>query len=1383
MPGFYVANAANILAPEVAAFQDWYMGNVRFAPNDEQSLILNGGQTITSSRTTSFSEMISLRPNTEYTVGLTSTGSSVTSSYVVINADTRQAVLQGSNTKSGRWSATFTTPDVSNLLLTVSASVANGTATLVGASLVYGDQDPGPLNPVYVVTDSSYGAYELRVALYEPNKHWVAALTKADEIQAMMPLSDIGAMKFNYLTSNPYWDKLSATWCEVAVEVSKDGTSWVEVPNGRFIRMEDKNDDAEPETGFELSFVGFGYLMQKMSLMKTDNLNAEQKRPFVNITPGIILRTYILESHEVNVGTGLTFDFSDTLDSNGDPWTYGSLSLYYDMTITMFTALANLVEQGIVEWYIQGRTLRVFNPGSPTISADKSQETIYKTGYEILKAPNRRTNTDIVGRVTVYGEKETAPLVIERPESITPWGHLQTVISQGGVKDEGTKTVLAQNALEKGSEPARELTRTLDWKRARKFPFFDFNLGQYIAEWSADSEAPEAQRVRSVTLTYADQDGVQGNLVLNSRFEESIIKQAKRTNGIANGASLGGTGVPAAPYSPDEDRRVPKAPSGIFVNSVAYVVGTGQDTGQTRAIVTIQWNEVTQATNDTAIDIVEYQVFGRQIETGIPTPEKFRSLATTAPGDESVTLSPYGPGQVWEFKVRAISRASRTNGEFSGTFRHVMAKDATPPKVPTKPILFSRGGAVSITWDGKAVSPTNGSAVTMDLDLNYVEVQVSLLEDFSSDGSTRTLDYLNGPGTIAVSDIAYGSTLYVRFRAIDQSKNISAWSAVASVEAKKLVDTDFTNLILDGANLIDFSVDGTQKLAAGSIDTTRLRVGQANLIVDPTFLNAEITAERMKAIGSNEIARQGFSFISATTTTDGYLAAVDLISARNVWMTTTAGPIANIPVMQGNKYTFTFYYEAVSNAPVVSVIAYLRRTDNTATIMVLGTMPRTEATGFKTFDFVVPVGIALVSVGWNVGNSGTTSDPRVVRFSQIGFRPKIPGVLIENGAVTADKIAANAVSADKISANAVTADSIVAGAIGSIHIRSQAIDGMTITGALIRTSGTLARRIQMNNTEIAQYDANNQRVSAWGQSGFMFRTAVGGGRLELDTSGLRMYNSAGNNTVNFQAATGSTYLGGNITMEGVFKSSTDWPWVEINNALWSNSLFGIRFYGNGGHQGQPEIKVQADGPGQIANGGTLILTSGEVVNTGSGATGHAELRLVTFGDWFLGKVNGSSGAEIRANGGDLRLGTGNAEGSIDMWGYVYLQRRNPGDGIPLVMAGNGGILYQGSVSRLKEDQQPIGTHYEVLDMVPKTWHSAYEKKVDPNVTKRYAGFVAEDLKALSDATGNNLDPLLGYMDGELATLHYERIMAYVIPVMKDMASRISDLENNNSQDA
>lgn len=108
--------------------------------------------------------------------------------------------------------------------------------------------------------------------------------------------------------------------------------------------------------------------------------------------------------------------------------------------------------------------------------------------------------------------------------------------------------------------------------------------------------------------------------------------------------------------------------------------------------------------------------------------------------------------------------------------------------------------------------------------------------------------------------------------------------------------------------------------------------------------------------------------------------------------------------------------------------------------------------------------------------------------------------LIEGGAVTTDRIAANAVTAEKITVdqalvNKLAVSSLWAGKINAQMLSATAIDGKTITSATVK-SATIS----------------GGTITGGTITGATFKTAASGRRLQIDTGGLRFYDSNNNQT-------------------------------------------------------------------------------------------------------------------------------------------------------------------------------------------------------------------------------------------------------------------------------
>lgn len=145
--------------------------------------------------------------------------------------------------------------------------------------------------------------------------------------------------------------------------------------------------------------------------------------------------------------------------------------------------------------------------------------------------------------------------------------------------------------------------------------------------------------------------------------------------------------------------------------------------------------------------------------------------------------------------------------------------------------------------------------------------------------------------------------------------------------------------------------------------------------------------------------------------------------------------------------------------------------------------------------------------------------------------------------------------------------------------------------------------------------------------GGLYKTAASGARLELDTSGLRAYNSGGTKTVDLSASAGD------LTITGTFaiQSATSAARVEIKNS-------GIKIYDSGG---TVRAQLLNDGSGFI--GSTSGLASSAAVSWTSGGTTSVNATNVNTGSLngallSSGTVSDSAVASLAAN--KITAGTG-----------------------------------------------------------------------------------------------------------------------------------------------
>lgn len=1139
------------------------------------------------------------------------------------------------------------------------------------------------------------------------------------EFSATIPLNDVSSLTFSYPRQGQGIDSLFNQFFEVAVVHNPVAGPPVEVPGGRFILAQQENDGTETSGDVRFTMVGYAWPLNVARVMGLTGLNGDGKREFVNATAGGIMKTLLDENKARGWHPGLTYTFTSGLDSNGQAWATQLPKIEYDPTMDLFTILDNLVKQGLCDWYIQGRELRLVKPDL-TLAGDKTS-VVLRYGVDLLEGPNQVQTTNLRHNALVLGEGGKTRSVDQVPGTPQPWGKWFDAISQGGVSDDGTMDAYAQRSLQAGKLAATQLTRTLVVpSRSGYIPFSAFAPGDYITAPNVQG-AMESLRIREIGVRYSDGNH-RVDLTLNDRITEQGIRLSRRIVGIVGGTTQAG-GSGGQPVT--NDTRIPKAPTGLILTSDAYIA-SGRPMGR----VQVDWDAVTQATDNTTMSVSGYEIWARS--SGVASYQ----AATTQSGDQSVILASYFPGSVWYFKVRARASNDRYSA-FSTEVAITIANDTTPPDQPSTPGLVSDFGVLRLTWDGKTSSNTGQQS-----DWTQTIVHVSATNGFTPNADTAR-DTLTGPGTVIIGDVPFGETRYVRLVSQDWAGNLSAPSAQVSA--------------VQTAPELSVEVDG-ENISPGSIDFSKLRSGVYNLIPDPYFRSAEINAIRKN--GSSVI---NFQQPNATYP-HGHVELSGLVSC---YLSATAAPVASdapMDVTPGAAHIFQMEVERLSGAGTWSVYIESLRSDGVVlatTLLASGT-----ATANVSQVWTAPAGAvkARLIVNHPAGNVTRLRKPLLVPRI---FTDQIPDSIITAGkisanaitsdkilagAVVADKIATNAITSDKIVANSVTSAKIAAGAVTASAISAGAIDGKTIVGATIRTAAT-GPRIEMTSTGIYQIDSDGVAWSYWTPNVFALKSGTTGARIELTNTAIRVYNAASQPTFLASAADGSLQIAGTFRTNpaGVF------PRTEIFNTASPGSLFGVDFYTVAGQANYPSIKaVYAASVGDWVRNGLVLQTGSGSNPTQLLLNANGNIRLVSLDNDYGYYLSGSMSTIV----GQLSVTSpGSTTGSAN-----------------LARLGTSEIRTVSSLSRYKLEQEPVGAHYEVLDLRTKTWVDRASREADPEYNERFVGVIAEEAEALSAANGGSLDPLLAYADGELSGFNYDRLATVLIPVIRDMNERLTALE-------
>lgn len=562
------------------------------------------------------------------------------------------------------------------------------------------------------------------------------------------------------------------TFLEVQAEVTFDeGHNWA--PAGpSLLRLSGEHEDTDQAGMRTLRFVGREWVLGKARVGNGDLELIDGKRPFYRASPGQILRTLILEAQDRGAADGIEIgNFTAPKDSSGNAWSKVA-TIYYSPGLPISSVLENLVEQGMCDYRMDGRTIELFDPET-TMGRDLTTgNNPVRVHGAVTEAPVKYTLEDLANSALLMGD-EGFELEVDNPTAPDDYGRLEVTIEQGGVSDSGTARLMVDEALQRGSREVREITRSQSAAGAAFLPLRDYRVGDYVqvhtgGEW-------ERYRVRELQLA---RDGQEWTIhtVINDRLQELLLKLAKRTSGIVNG-SKGSGGDGTRPTPPEKPGIEPAAPEGLVIDQQVYLDRQGIARGQ----ITAGWGSVTESTKGQAVEIGGYELWWRRNETQ----ETWTRVAVTD-GSTSVNHSPvvltdtFGTAMEYQWRVRAIAQASTRPGPFSDVVTLTMTQDTEPPNTPSLPTVSTDLRIITVDVDG-----LDEFGEAMPVDFDHTRIYFAPAEDMVGAEQVGTLTQ---PGSWNSGSMTPDAPVWVAVSAVDHVGNESAMTPAQSVTPRKLVD-------------------------------------------------------------------------------------------------------------------------------------------------------------------------------------------------------------------------------------------------------------------------------------------------------------------------------------------------------------------------------------------------------------------------------------------------------------------------------------------------------------------------------------------------------------------------------------------------------------------
>lgn len=646
-----------------------------------------------------------------------------------------------------------------------------------------------------------------RLVAYLPNGGRLGNLPAPLSWDASIVNNDLGALKVVYSRRTVGGGILKRgleQGLEIGLEVS-DGGTWSEPYNCRYLLIGRSRNAEDVSDTVMLTCQSMGWLANKILNNDTAHLIADGdnkgKRAFLSKNPGTIIRT-ILDENKARKGAGLVLapGFDTGKDAAGANWK-SVYTLYYSLGTSLNSMLSSMVGGGAIDWRTEGRTLRIWNADSTSLSRDLSGRVHISMAHDILEAPEEESIEDLSSDILVEGDNG---LIFREsnPAAPTPWGGWESYVSQGGVSDEATAKAFMQTTLASAARVRGQYTRSLLVTNAESLPLVDYRPGDWIT--APTVQHGEKVRIQQVTVSL-DSNGLKASITLNDKVYDSQVRANKKIQGITGGATLAGSegGRPA----PEKDHRTPKAPLGLIVQTDAYI---GSD-GYAYGLATASWSAVTEATNNTSIEISNYAVEWRRHVDGAP----WHSAGTT--DKTQLGFGGLDCGTQIEVRVRAVPTYSDKLGEWSSVFVATVESDTTPCSVPSRPVLASELGVVTVHWDGRT-----STGASMESDFDHIEVG----EGVNAAGMTVISATQSGRGDYLVTGLAAGSRRSYALRSVDHAGNRSDWSAVASVTVASAVSPEEVEQIQqDLADNKEAWRDNTAKLTQAQKDIQANKTG------------------------------------------------------------------------------------------------------------------------------------------------------------------------------------------------------------------------------------------------------------------------------------------------------------------------------------------------------------------------------------------------------------------------------------------------------------------------------------------------------------------------------------------------------------------------------
>ncbi len=788
-----------------------------------------------------------------------------------------------------------------------------------------------------------------------------------------------------------------------------------------------------------------------------------------------------------------TFDVGDTLEDVIEQMEELACDLWIDPdTLELHMAAERGVDRTIYDFDVDGITVL-------------SAPLVFERGKNLIKA-----EIDGNGSVTNALYMKTADGWITRTDatSLAKYGKLEGKLETGA--STAVSIAVADFVFKQRAIPEEGASYTVVPSEGY-YPFHDFNVGDWV--FAPDNRGISVRRrVVSLSLT----EDAAGNPVYTIEFD-TIFRDGEdkllRWLAKAAGGSLGGSSANASPvgsnpiYSPVVPAPgvpvllVPKSPNGLTATSVGFWNATGTEP---YAEITLEWNPVTENTDDSLTIPTFYEVWGHLTSATDSAYQRFASVT-----DNTAIIRPFETLSEWTFKIRALNSADAVS-DWSDEITHVMAEPTIPMDPPSDPLLSSAAGVLIVEWDGLL------GLTAPPPQFRYVYALVAPTTGGTGVQLGSVLQ--RGGGTIAIPGLVVGEDYFVTLIAVDGAGIESAASGEQSTTIVGVLPGDLDDEITD-------AIEAAHEAA-------RVAKESINLLEDPSF---ELNTEEYWDLAAANVTN---------VTTD------PRTGLRHLRMEATGTPYEAFHYQRallcdpGDTFLFRIYAFPEVSAGDDSEEGGLELSimygadDTTSSTEVIGSSQDLLAGDYEavTGSWTAPAGTnyfrpRLMVRDTTADNVYYVDDARLVRMTTTTLlvdgaviadkiaaesisavhmqANSIAALSIQAEAITAEKMAADSVTANSIVAGAVTADAISAGAVSTIHLSPSvggelditANDSVTIIVGQIEDVTDIANQNSDNFEEMRTYYDFGANGAVISKPGSPFSIALRSDKIEMLENG------------------------------------------------------------------------------------------------------------------------------------------------------------------------------------------------------------------------------------------------------------------------------------------